>query len=88
MAGFGREESVWEEVRCIGVTPTLYALTAAVRSGDSALTGDAFQNALDTVLVNLGEEQPGSMAAFGSTWFARISSSDLEPLRELLELTE
>lgn len=88
VAGFGREESVWEEVRCISVTPTLYALTAAVRSGDRALTGDAFQNALDTVLVNLGEEQPGSMAAFGSAWFARISSSDLEPLRELLELTE
>lgn len=86
MAGFGREKSVWEEVRCIGVTPTLYAVTAAVRAGDSTLAGEAFQNALDTVLVNLGEQEPGSMAAFGSAWFARISSSDLAPLRYLLEL--
>lgn len=86
MQGFGREKSVWEEVRCIAVTPTLYTTVAAVPSGDSALTGDAFQNALDTVLVNLGEQEPGSMAAFGSAWFARISSRDLEPLRELLEL--
>lgn len=85
MPGFGREKSVWEEVRCIGVTPTLYAVTAAVR-GDSTLAGDAFQNALDTVLVNLGEQEPGSMAAFGSAWFARISSSDLDPLRRLLKL--
>lgn len=86
MPGFGREKSVWEEVRCIGVTPTLYAVTAAVRAGDGTLTGDAFQNALDTVLVNLGEQEPGSMAAFGSAWFARISSGDLDPLRHLLEL--
>ena len=86
MSGFGREKSVWEEVRCIGVTPTLYTTVAAVSAGDSALTGDAFQNALDTVLVNLGEQEPGSMAAFGSAWFARIGGGDLEPLRELLEL--
>lgn len=87
MAGFGREQSVWEEVRCIAVTPTLYTTVAAVPAGDSVLTGDVFQNALDTVLVNLGEQEPGSMAAFGSPCFARISSGDLEPLRQLLEVT-
>ena len=79
--GFGRTESVWEEIRCIAVTETLYDTVAVVAPHREELTGDEFADALLQVLERLRKEEPELMGVLGSARFAPVTDEALDPLR-------
>jgi len=82
MRGFGRERSVWEEVRCIGVTDVLYHTAAA--TGQERLSDERFQNALADALEFLYEEDPELAFVLGSARFSPVEEQELAPMRRLL----
>ena len=84
LLGFGRTAPVWEEVRCIAVTETLYDTVAAVAPGREDLSGEAFASALLQVLERLYEEEPELMGTLGSARFAPVNDEALDPLRRAL----
>ena len=84
--GFARTKPVWEEVRCLAVTETLYTTVAAVAPEQEDLTGEAFCAALAEVLERLYDEEPELMGALGSAHFAPIEDEDLDALRRTLTI--
>lgn len=89
MSGFGRRESVWEEVRCVAITETLYTTVAASAPGREDLAYDSwFNNALDEVLYRLYLNEPELMGTLGSPRFSPVAHEDLDPLRRCLTLEE
>lgn len=86
LRGFGRNLPVWEEVRCIAVTETLYDTVAAVAPGRDDLSGDRFAAALRQVLERLYEEEPELMGTLGSAQFAPLTDEALDPLRRALTI--
>ena len=86
MAGFGRVEPVWEEVRCIAVTETLYTTVAAAAPERTELAGEEFSAALTEVLERLYDEEPELMGALGSAHFAPVEDGDLDALRRTLTI--
>lgn len=86
MNGFGRTKPVWEEVRCIAVTETLYTTVAAAAPERAELAEETFLAALAEVLDRLYDEEPELMGALGSAHFAPLADEDLDALRRTLTI--
>ena len=87
MQGFGRKEPVWEEVRCVAVTETLYTVVAASAPGREELSGGSwFNGALEEVLYRLYLHEPELMGALGSARFVPLEDWELDALRRALTI--
>lgn len=81
--GYGRTESIWDELPVLDVTETLYATVAAVRP---ELAENGFAPALEQVLRRMSEEQPELMMVLGAQYFAPVTDAELNPTRRLTTL--
>lgn len=88
VTGFGREASVWDEVRVIGVTERLYTAAAAVARSNGTLQEAWFAQALSQALESLGADQPDLAQLFGAARFGGLDGADLDPLRRLLTMEQ
>jgi len=86
MNGFGRTKPVWEEVRCLAVTETLYTTVAASSPEREELAEETFLAALTEVLERLYDEEPELMGALGSAHFAPLEDDALDALRRTLTI--
>ena len=81
--GYGRTESIWDELPVLDVTETLYTTVAAVRP---ELAENGFAPALERVLQRMSEEQPELMVVLGAQCFAPVTDAELNPTRRLAAL--
>ena len=81
--GYGRTESIWDELPVLDVTETLYTTVAAVRP---ELAKNGFAPALEQVLQRMSEEQPELMLVLGAQYFAPVTDAELNPTRRLAAL--
>lgn len=87
MQGFGRKEPVWEEVRCVAITETLYTVVAASAPGREELSGNSwFNDALGEVLYRLYLHEPELMGTLGSARFVPLEDQGLDALRRVLTI--
>lgn len=83
--GFGRTESVWDEVPVLAVTESVYSVVAAVAPSEQ-LTDGAFETALGQTLERLAQEHPEFMLAFGARQFTAVENEQLNPMRRLITI--
>lgn len=89
MRGFDREKSVWEEVRCIAVTETLYStVVASAPEREDLEYSSWFNYALQEVLERLYLEKPELMAVLGSPQFTMTQDGELDALRRSMTIEE
>lgn len=86
IGGFGRTASVWEEIGCIGVTPTLYATAVAASPAREDLAEASFAVALDGVLLRLRQEESAWMEVLGAPCIQAVEPDALAPLVRLLTI--
>lgn len=81
--GYGRTETIWEELPVLDVTETVYTTVAAARP---ELAESGFATALEQALQRMGEEQPELMPVLGARSFVTVTDAELNPTRRLAAL--
>lgn len=85
MQGFGRTESIWQEVPVLAETEPLYSQVAAVAPLEQ-LTDGRFSAALEHVMEQLAREAPERMLTFGAVGFSAVERAALDPTRRLVTI--
>lgn len=81
--GLGRSDDIYDALPALAVSEKLYAMTAAVRPGSEALSGEAFAQALAEALNGLKENYPALGAGLV---YAPAADAPLDAQRKLAEL--
>ncbi|MBR0165071.1 MAG: PhnD/SsuA/transferrin family substrate-binding protein [Lachnospiraceae bacterium] len=90
---FGRDDTIWNELNVIGVTPNIYNDSVCLaKSGDNAdvLTSPEFQAALSDFFIHLGDTEEGQtiIGIYSHTGYVPGNDSDYDASRNALEAME
>ena len=90
---FNREDSIWNELNVIGVTPNIYNDSVCLsKAGDNAdvLTSPEFQSALSEIFMHLADTEEGQkiIGIYSHTGYVPGNDSDYDASRNALEAME
>ena len=88
--GMGREDSIWNELNVIGVTPGIYNDTVAVTTAKPEIYNPEFINALQTALINIINTDEGKeiFSVYSHTGYAIAQDSDYDAARQALTVVK
>ena len=88
--GMGREDSIWNEMNVIGVTPAIYNDTVAITTANPAVYNPEFINALQQALINIISTDEGAeiFSVYSHTGYAIASDSDYDGARQALTVVK
>lgn len=84
--GMGREDSIWNEMNVIGVTPGIYNDTVAITKANDTVYNPEFINAMQTALINIINTEEGAeiFSVYSHTGYAVATDSDYDGARAAL----
>ena len=84
--GMGREDSIWNELNVIGVTPGIYNDTVAVTTAKDDIYNPEFISALQQALINIINTEEGAeiFSVYSHTGYAIANDSDYDGARQAL----
>lgn len=87
VAGFGRTDSIWNEMNVIGVTDKIYNDTVAVTKANPDVYNDDFISAFQDAMIDIAGTDEGKeiFAIYSHTGYVKAQSSDYDSIREGLE---
>ena len=88
--GMGREDSIWNELNVIGVTPGIYNDTVAVTTAKPEIYNPEFISALQQALINIINSDEGKeiFSVYSHTGYAIASDSDYDGARQALTVVK
>ena len=89
-AGMGREDSIWNELNVIGVTPGIYNDTVSITKANPAVYNPEFIAAMQNALINVinTEEGKAIFSVYSHTGYAVAQDSDYDGARAALKLAQ
>ena len=88
--GMGREDTIWNELNVIGVTPGIYNDTVAVTTAKPEIYNPEFISALQNALINIINTDEGKeiFSVYSHTGYAIASDSDYDGARQALTVVK
>ena len=89
--GMGREDTIWNELNVIGVTPGIYndtvAITKAPRQGNEVVATPEFAAAMQDALIEIigTEEGKAIFDVYSHTGYAKATDADYDGARQALQ---
>lgn len=85
--GFGREDSIWNELNVIGVTEGIYNDTVAITKANEDVYNDEFIEAIQESLISIIETEEGQaiFSVYSHTGYAKATDADYDGARKALE---
>lgn len=89
-AGMGRQDSIWNELNVIGVTPGIYNDTVSVTKANPDIYNPEFIKALQTALINIinTEEGQAIFSVYSHTGYAIATDADYDGARAALQVAQ
>ena len=89
-AGMGREDSIWNELNVIGVTPGIYNDTVAVTKAKADIYNPEFIAAMQNALINVINTTEGAeiFSVYSHTGYAVAQDSDYDAARAALKAVQ
>ena len=89
-AGMGREDSIWNELNVIGVTPGIYNDTVAVTRAKADIYNPEFIAAMQNALINVINTPEGAeiFSVYSHTGYAVAQDSDYDAARAALKAVQ
>ena len=89
-AGMGREDSIWNELNVIGVTPGIYNDTVAVTKAKADIYNPEFITAMQNALINVINTPEGAeiFSVYSHTGYAVAQDSDYDAARAALKAVQ
>ena len=89
-AGMGREDSIWNELNVIGVTPGIYNDTVAVTKAKEDIYNPEFIAAMQNALINVINTPEGAeiFSVYSHTGYAVAQDSDYDAARAALKAVQ
>ena len=89
-AGMGREDSIWNELNVIGVTPGIYNDTVAVTKAKEEIYNPEFIAAMQNALINVINTPEGAeiFSVYSHTGYAVAQDSDYDAARAALKAVQ
>ena len=89
-AGMGREDSIWNELNVIGVTPGIYNDTVSITKANEDVYNPEFIAALQTALINVINTPEGAeiFNVYSHTGYAPATDADYDGARAALKLAQ
>ena len=89
-AGMGREDSIWNELNVIGVTPGIYNDTVAVTKAKADIYNPEFIAAMQNALINVINTPEGAeiFSVYSHTGYAVAQDSDYDAARASLKAVQ
>ena len=89
-AGMGREDSIWNELNVIGVTPGIYNYTVAVTKAKADIYNPEFIAAMQNALINVINTPEGAeiFSVYSHTGYAVAQDSDYDAARAALKAVQ
>ena len=89
-AGMGREDSIWNELNVIGVTPGIYNDTVAVTKAKADIYNPEFIAAMQNALINVINTPEGKeiFSVYSHTGYAVAQDSDYDAARAALKAVQ
>ena len=89
-AGMGREDSIWNELNVIGVTPGIYKDTVAVTRAKADIYNPEFIAAMQNALINVINTPEGAeiFSVYSHTGYAVAQDSDYDAARAALKAVQ
>ena len=89
-AGMGREDSIWNELNVIGVTPGIYNDTVAVTKAKADIYNPEFIAAMHNALINVINTPEGAeiFSVYSHTGYAVAQDSDYDAARAALKAVQ
>ena len=89
-AGMGREDSIWNELNVIGVTPGIYNDTVSITKANPAVYNPEFIAAMQNALINVINSDEGKeiFSVYSHTGYAIAKDSDYDAARAALKLAQ
>ena len=86
-AGWGREDTIWNECNVIGVTPNIYNDTVSVTKANPDIYNDEFINAFQTSLMDIAKTDAGKeiIAIYTHSGYVLANESDYDVTVAALE---
>ncbi len=88
--GMGREDSIWNELNVIGVTPGIYNDTVAITTAKPEINNPEFIAALQQALINIINSDEGKeiFSVYSHTGYAIAKDSDYDGARAALSVVK
>ena len=88
--GMGREDSIWNELNVIGVTPGIYNDTVSITKANPAVYNPEFIAAMQNALINVINSDEGKeiFSVYSHTGYAIAKDSDYDAARAALKLAQ
>lgn len=88
--GMGREDSIWNELNVIGVTPGIYNDTVAISKANPDIYNPEFIAAMQNALINVINTPEGAeiFNVYSHTGYAIAQDSDYDGARAALQLAQ
>lgn len=85
--GFGRSESIWNELNVIGVTEGIYNDTVAITKANEDVYNEDFIAAMQDSLINIigTEEGQAIFSVYSHTGYAKATDADYDGARKALK---
>ena len=89
-AGMGREDSIWNELNVIGVTPGIYNDTVSITKANPAVYNPEFIAAMQNALINVINTPEGQeiFSVYSHTGYAVATDSDYDGARAALKIAQ
>ena len=89
-AGMGREDSIWNELNVIGVTPGIYNDTVAVTKAKADIYNPEFIAAMQNALINVINTPEGAeiFSVYSHTGYSVAQDSDYDAARAALKAVQ
>ena len=89
-AGMGREDSIWNELNVIGVTPGIYNDTVSITKANPAVYNPEFIAAMQNALINVINTPEGQeiFSVYSHTGYAVATDSDYDGARAALKVAQ
>jgi phosphonate transport system substrate-binding protein len=86
-AGWGREDTIWNECNVIGVTPNIYNDTVSVTKANPDIYNDEFINAFQQSMIDISKTQEGKdiIAIYTHSGYVLANESDYDVTVAALE---
>ena len=88
--GMGREDSIWNELNVIGVTPGIYNDTISITKANPAVYNPEFIAAMQNALINVINTPEGQeiFSVYSHTGYAVATDSDYDGARAALKIAQ
>ena len=88
--GMGREDSIWNELNVIGVTPGIYNDTVSITKANPAVYNPEFIAAMQNALINVINTPEGQeiFSVYSQTGYAVATDSDYDGARAALKIAQ